>query len=147
MAAEMLEIALMRRMTQDQKVIFQMQQTAARKNPSTALILSLFALSRFYLDQVGLGLLQWSTIPLFGIGALWVVVDIVTAKSRAEQYNAAAARRIAGMVTGNPALARLELEPPTPLLAQFNEFPLVTRIILALLIGFVVFAFYKAHGL
>ena len=146
MNAGMLEIRLMRRMTQDQKIVFQMQQSAVRKSPSTALILSLFGLSRFYLDQVGLGLLQWLTVPL-GIGVIWVVVDILTAQSRTDQYNAAAAKRIAGMVTGNPALAMFESEPPRSLLARFNEVPLSTRIILALLMGFAAYAFYKAHGL
>jgi len=65
MDAGMLEIKLMRRITQDQKIMFQMPQSAARKSPSTALILSL---SRFYLGQVGLGLLQWLSVSFFGIG-------------------------------------------------------------------------------
>jgi TM2 domain-containing membrane protein YozV len=137
----------MRQMTQDQKIIFQMQLSAARKNPSTALILSLFALSRFHLGQVGLGLLQWFMIWLYGIGTIWAVVDVVTAKSRAEQYNAGKARRIAVVVTGNPAMASLELEPPKPLLAEFNELPILARVIIASLLGFAVFAFYKARGL
>jgi TM2 domain-containing membrane protein YozV len=147
MDTTMLEIRLMRRMTQDQKIIFQMQQSAARKSPSTALILSLFSLSRFYLGQAGLGVLQWLSVSFFGIGLIWVVVDILTATSRTEQYNADAARRIAGMVTGNPVLAVLQIEPPQPLLSRFNDVPLLTRIILALLIAFAAFAFYKASGL
>jgi hypothetical protein len=55
--------------------------------------------------------------------------------------------RIAVLVTGNPALASLELEPPKPLLAEFNELPILARVIIASLFGFAVFAFYKARGL
>jgi TM2 domain-containing membrane protein YozV len=147
MDAAMLEIKLMRRMTQDQKIMFQMQHSAARKSPSTALILSLFALSRFYLGQVGLGLLQWLSVSFFGIGLIWVVLDILQAKSRAEQYNAASARRIACIVTGDADLANLGSDPPQSLLAQFNEFPLLTKIILSSLLVFMLYAFYRAHGL
>lgn len=80
------ELQAVNGMTPEQRSAFEMRMSAARKNPSTAVILSIFGLGRFYLDEVGLGILQW-VLAFFVIGLLWMLIDIFTASSRTEEYN------------------------------------------------------------
>ena len=49
------ELSLIRNLTSEQRHMFESQRQAVRESPSTALLLSLFGLSRFYLDELGLG--------------------------------------------------------------------------------------------
>lgn len=94
---EPLELSLMNRMTQEQRMMFQMQYSAARKNPDTALVLALFSCSRFYLGEVGLGILQW-VLNLMWVGVVWWFIDLFTVKDRTRDYNVKKARELAWLV-------------------------------------------------
>ena len=99
---EAVELALMQQLTPEQRMLFQIQYAAAKKNPDTAVIMALFSLSRFYLGDVGLGVLQWFFNLMF-IGLFWVIADIFTAKYRANTYNVLKARQVAAMVGASGA--------------------------------------------
>ncbi len=63
-----------------------MQATSTKlKDPGVALLLSFFALDRFYLKNALLGLLKLMTCGGFFV---WGIVDIFTARKRARLYNA-----------------------------------------------------------
>lgn len=91
------ELDLQSGMTPEQRTAFQMRMNGVRKSPGTAVIFSLFGLGRFYLEEVGLGILQWLLALIF-IGLIWMLVDIFTASSRAEAYNRRKAVEIAEAV-------------------------------------------------
>jgi TM2 domain-containing membrane protein YozV len=91
------EISLMRGMSSEQRRIFESQMLARRKNPSTAVLLSVFGLGRFYLGQSGLGVIQWLLLP-FLIGAIWMIIDIFTASQRTHDCNARLASSVAASV-------------------------------------------------
>jgi TM2 domain-containing membrane protein YozV len=91
------ELALMEHMTAEQREKFESQLGAVRKKPRTALLLSIFGLSRFYLGEADIGILQW-VLAFFYIGILWMFVDIFTAMARADDFNAIAASSIAAAV-------------------------------------------------
>ena len=134
MSLEGLEIALMQHMTQDQKIIFQMQLNSTRKNRTTALLLALFGMSRFYLDDTGLGILQWF-LALVVVGIVWMFIDIFTAQARADSYNAAQARRVAVMITGRPELMNVTSAwREKSLLARLNETSILAKIAIGALI-------------
>lgn len=91
------ELDIQRGMTPEQRSAFQMRMNGVRKNSGTAIILSVFGLGRFYLEDVGLGILQWLLAFIF-IGFFWMFIDIFTASSRAETYNQRKAAEIAKAV-------------------------------------------------
>lgn len=91
------ELDIQRGMTPEQRSAFQMRMNGVRKSPGTAIILSLFGLGRFYLEEVGLGIFQWLLTVIF-IGFLWMFIDIFTASSRTEAYNQRKAAEIADAV-------------------------------------------------
>jgi TM2 domain-containing membrane protein YozV len=99
----------MKGMTPEQRRLFESQMQATRKSPGTALLLSLFGLSRFYLDQVAIGIVQWLLCGVF-IGVIWLLKDIFTAKQRTSDYNALKATAIAASIRAN--------FPVTPLMAE-----------------------------
>jgi TM2 domain-containing membrane protein YozV len=100
-----IELGLMQHMTPDQRQMFQSQMQAVRKNPDTALLLSIFGLSRFYLGETLMGIMQWILLP-FVIGGIWMFIDIFTARQRAEEYNVKVAAPIAAAVRNTfPLLA------------------------------------------
>ena len=92
-----MELELMQHMTPDQRQMFQSQMQAVRKNPDTALLLSIFGFSRFYLGETLLGVIQWVLLPLL-VGGIWMFIDIFTAGQRAQDYNAKVANSIAATV-------------------------------------------------
>lgn len=63
---------------------------ARRRDPQTVLILALVGLciipgiQRFYVDQIGMGILYFFTIGLCFIGS---IIDIINYKSLAQEYN------------------------------------------------------------
>ena len=60
-------------------------QSASFQKPSTILIIALIlGWERFFLDDIGLGVLKIFTC--FGCG-IWWLVDIISAKKRAQKYN------------------------------------------------------------
>lgn len=99
------EMLLQRDMTAEQRAMFRYELDKVRKDPNTALILNLFALHRFYLGQVGMGLAEWGLIALYGVGLIWVFVDLFRVKKMVEEYNDQKAREIAAIVRalGSPA--------------------------------------------
>jgi len=54
------------------------------KSPGTAFLLAFTPFDRFYLGQVGLGILKWFTC---GGCFIWLIIDLFSAKARARQYN------------------------------------------------------------
>lgn len=54
------------------------------KKPGTAFLLAFTPFDRFYLGQVGLGILKWFTC---GGCLIWTIVDLFSAKDRARQFN------------------------------------------------------------
>lgn len=63
-------------------------QSVNYKSPTTitlcAIFLGVFAVDRFMLGQVGLGILKLVTVGCFGI---WTLIDWFTASNRAKKYN------------------------------------------------------------
>ncbi len=96
------EIHLMDGMTSEQRLLFQSQYLAAKKDRTVGLLLTLFLGGvgghRFYLGQVGLGVAYlvfcWTLIP--GIIAL---VELFLIGKRVDGYNERQATEIAAQVT------------------------------------------------
>jgi TM2 domain-containing membrane protein YozV len=64
---------------------FILAQSANFQNPTTILLIALFlGWERFFLDDIGLGILKILTCGGFGI---WYLIDIFTAQDRARSYN------------------------------------------------------------
>lgn len=62
-------------------------QAAEFRNPTTILLLAVFlGIERFWLGQVGIGILKILSYFVF-VGWLWWFIDIFTAKKRAREYN------------------------------------------------------------
>jgi TM2 domain-containing membrane protein YozV len=78
-------------LTDAQKMIFQTQYASERKDRGTAVILSLFWYDRFWLGDLGLGILKLLTLGACGI---WWLIDIFTAGSRSDDYNRRKAQEI-----------------------------------------------------
>ena len=75
------------------KVIFQTQYSSEKKDRGVATILAvILGCDRFYLGQIGLGILKWIT---FGGLFFWYFIDIFTAAGRADELNRNKAREIA----------------------------------------------------
>ncbi len=91
------EMLLQRDMTAEQRVMFRYELDKVRKNATTALILNLFGLHRFYLEQVGMGIAQWVLIPVL-VGVVWIFVDLFRVQKMVEEYNDQKAREIAAIV-------------------------------------------------
>lgn len=94
---------LMKDMTDEQAEHFAHVYRTRRKDPTTALILALVGLfgiagiQRFYLDQVGLGILYLLTGGLCFIGT---IVDAVNHKSLTSKYNIRQAEEVAFLIRG-----------------------------------------------
>lgn len=96
MDVEIQQLAVMKKdLSNEERMQFDMQYGAQRKNPTTALILSLFlgtlGVDRFYVGQVGLGFGK-----LLTLGGLWVwaVVDWFLIMGAARRRNLEAAQQI-----------------------------------------------------
>lgn len=62
-----------------------MLQTASFRNPTTILLIAIFlGWERFFLDEIGLGILKIVTCYGFMI---WWLIDIFTAQDRTKKYN------------------------------------------------------------
>ena len=88
---------LLKDATEEQAAQFAMGYRIRRKDPTTVLILTLVGflgfggINRFYVDQVGMGILYILTGGLCLIGT---IIDIVTYKSIAFSFNQRAAHEI-----------------------------------------------------
>ena len=95
------ELMMQRDMTDSQRLLFQSELNKVRKNRTTALFLALLlggvGAHRFYMGQIGLGLvytlLSWTFIP--GIVAL---VELFFIQKRVDGYNEKMAQDIARKV-------------------------------------------------
>lgn len=85
---------LLKNATEEQATQFAMAYRIKRRDPTTVLILTLLVfvgfagINRFYVDQIGMGLLYILTGGLCFIGA---IIDIVTYKNIAFSFNQRAA--------------------------------------------------------
>lgn len=79
----------------DQKMLFSSQLAASTKDRSTALILSVLlgtmGVDRFYLGDIGLGLLKLFTLGVCGI--MWLI-DLFLIRGRADELNRRKAQEI-----------------------------------------------------
>lgn len=94
-----LTIAELAQMTQglddNKKMIFNQQYQSEKKDSGTTLILALFSFDRFWLGDIGLGILKYLTAGGCGI---WWLIDLFTAKSRTDDYNRSKAMEILSAV-------------------------------------------------
>ncbi|MGH8700251.1 MAG: TM2 domain-containing protein, partial [Burkholderiales bacterium] len=94
----MTELQLMQDMTDGQRLLFQAQMAQYRKSTGVAAILAFagcFGLHRFYLGQIGLGLVMLIT---FGGVLLWAIVDLLRIGAIVEGVNRQKAQEIAAQV-------------------------------------------------
>lgn len=102
---EMLFVSsLLRDMTDNQANTFAVAYRSQRKDPTTTLLLTLLGfvvlagVQRFYLGQIGMGLLYLFTAEFCLIGT---IIDIVNHKKLALQFNQVKAQQIAMMLRGS----------------------------------------------
>jgi len=88
-------LAMQQGMTDQQKLIFMAQYQSERKDRTTGLILAVllgkFGVDRFYLNDIGLGILKLITL---GGCLIWWVIDWFTVQSRVDEYNRRKAQEI-----------------------------------------------------
>lgn len=79
----------------EQKLLFNSQLSSTKKDRDTVLILSVilgyWGVDRFYVGDMGMGLLKLFTFG--GCGILWLI-DIFTIRGRADDYNRSKAEEI-----------------------------------------------------
>jgi TM2 domain-containing membrane protein YozV len=91
-----IEVATMQQgMTDQQKMLFMSQYNASKKDPTIAIILAVLlgamGIDRFYVGDIGLGLLKLFTAGLCGV--MWLI-DIFLIGVRVNQFNRAKAQEI-----------------------------------------------------
>ena len=74
-----------------QRLQFDMQYQSEAKDPTSALICSLFGVFHFYMGQIGLGIVLIVTAGGCGI---WSIIVLIGAKKAAEQHNLTVAQRM-----------------------------------------------------
>ena len=95
---------LVKEMTDTQAETFAVAYRSQRRDPMTVLLLALLGffgiagVQRFYLGQVGMGLLYFFTAGFCLIGT---IIDVVNHKKLAFQYNQLKAQTIATMAKGS----------------------------------------------
>ena len=95
---------LVKEMTDTQGETFAVAYRAQRRDPTTVLLLALLGfvilagVQRFYLGQIGMGLLYLFTAGFCLIGT---IIDVVNHKKLAFEYNQLKAQTIATMVKGS----------------------------------------------
>jgi len=95
------ELALMEPMTQEQRMMFQIQYRDVAKSRTTALLLTFFlggvGAHRFYLGQVGMGIIYlvfvWTFVP-----AIIAFVELFLIRGRVDRYNEAQATELAARI-------------------------------------------------
>lgn len=99
--AEREEVALMKNMSDSQRMVFQSRMSSERKSTTAGAVLAVFlgglGVHRFYLGQVGLGvvyvLLCWTFIP-----AVFALLEAFVMPHRVRQYNSSKATALAAAV-------------------------------------------------
>ena len=93
---------VMKEMDDEEAETFATIYRARRKDPQTILIMCLVGLflvpglQRFFLDQIGMGILYLFTVGLCFVGS---IVDLVNYKSLTQTYNANVVREVMSIVT------------------------------------------------
>jgi TM2 domain-containing membrane protein YozV len=88
-------LAMQQGLTDQQKLIFMSQYNSEKKDRATGLILAVligkFGVDRFYLNDIGMGILKFITL---GGCLIWWVVDWFTVQGRVDEYNRRKAQEI-----------------------------------------------------
>lgn len=96
-AAELMQVQ--QGMTDQQKVMFITQYGSEKKDRTVALILSLLVgvlgVDRFYVGDIGLGVLKLLT---FGVCGILAIIDWFLIMGRADEFNRNKAREIAAAI-------------------------------------------------
>jgi TM2 domain-containing membrane protein YozV len=79
----------------NKKLIFNQQYQSVKKDSGVTLILALFCFDRFWLGDIGLGIVKYLTGGGCGI---WWLIDLFTAKSRTDEFNRTKAMEILASV-------------------------------------------------
>jgi TM2 domain-containing membrane protein YozV len=102
------------------RITFQSQFASVKKDRGIATILAIFTFDRFYLGQIGLGILKWASCFVV-IGFIWYIVDIFTAAGRADTFNRTKAFAIADALKDRRPPPSVGTSPPSsPDLADGN---------------------------
>lgn len=93
---ELQDVAILKKqLSDDERMQFDMQYNAQAKNPTTALILSLFlgglGVDRFYVGDIGLGVGKLLT---FGGLMVWAIIDLFFIMGAARRKNVEIAQSI-----------------------------------------------------
>ena len=94
------------------RITFQTQFASEKKDRGTATILAIFTFDRFYLGQIGLGMLKWVSCVVL-IGFIWWIVDIFTAAGRADTLNRTKAFAIANALKDRRPPPSVGTSPPS----------------------------------
>jgi len=73
-------------MTPEQREYFKYQFDKERKDPTTGLLLTIFGLHYWYLDNPGKSILLWLSTAVL-IGFLWAFIDLFRVKGMVLNYN------------------------------------------------------------
>ena len=91
------EIVLMKDLTDEERMMFQNEMAASRKDPTVGVVLALFlggvGAHRFYMGQTGLGILYLCFCWLF-VPAVIALVECFLMPGRVRAHNSAAAQQI-----------------------------------------------------
>lgn len=91
--------ALTQGMTEQQKILFMSQYNSAKKDRNVALLISLLlgwlGIDRFYIGQVGIGVLKLLTLGVCGI---WAIIDWFLIMGAVDDYNRQKAQEIAATI-------------------------------------------------
>ena len=83
------------------RLVFHAQFSSVKKDRGIATMLAIvFGFDRFYLGQIGLGLLKWATFMGFG---LWWLIDIFTAAGRTDDFNRRKSHEIVNTLRTRPS--------------------------------------------
>lgn len=101
--------SLLVNMSDEQAASFTFSYRSQRRAETTFLILTMFSLGRFYLGQIGMGILYVFTASVCFVGA---IADLVNHKKIIAEYNRQVAQRLAGTAGFSPFAAPPAYAPP-----------------------------------
>lgn len=98
--SDLAALALLKRdLTNEERIQFDVQMSSREKNPTTALLLSLFlggvGVDRFYVGDTGLGVLKLFTLGGF---LFWWLIDLFLISGVARRKNLRTAEEIRGAI-------------------------------------------------
>ena len=109
-------------LSDNERVQFDLQLAALRKNPTTALLLSLFfgamGVDRFYIGDTGLGVTKLLTLG--GVG-IWAIVDLFLIQNAARRTNIETMRQVRDSILSSGKLSQSDLTVGKPTSAPPRE--------------------------